>query len=100
VKILATFSDKRVQELPNVPTMVESGYPTFVIKSWLGVFGQRGLPDGIRDHLSRDIGELVNMRSVGFEPVGMQAAEFAKFYAEELKRWQSMAEETGLKRAH
>jgi tripartite-type tricarboxylate transporter receptor subunit TctC len=107
IKILATFSDKRVQELPEVPTMTESGYPGFVIKSWLGVFGPRGLPDGIRDQVSRDIGELVNkpevqkqLRSVGFEPVGMQAAEFAKFYGGELKRWQSIAEETGLKRAH
>jgi tripartite-type tricarboxylate transporter receptor subunit TctC len=78
-----------------------------VIKSWLGVFGPRGLADGIRDQLSRDISELVNkpdvqkqLRSVGFEPVGMQAAEFAKFYVGELKRWKSIAEETGLKREH
>jgi tripartite-type tricarboxylate transporter receptor subunit TctC len=107
VKILATFNDKRIEELPGVPTMVESGHPSFVIKSWLGVFGPRGLPDAIRDQLSRDISELVNkpevqrqLRSVGFEPVGMQSAEFAKFYAGELKRWQLIAEETGLKRAH
>jgi len=107
LKILAVFSDKRVAELPNVPTMAEAGFPGFVIKSWLGVFGPRGLPDAIRDQLSTVMSEIVKspapetqLRRVGFEPVGMTAAEFSRFYVGELQRWQKIANETGIKEIH
>ena len=103
LKILAVFSDKRVPELPKVPTMAEAGFPGFVIKSWLGVFGPRGLPDPIRDQLSTVMSEIVKspaaeaqLRRVGFEPVGMTAADFSRFYVGELQRWQKIANETGV----
>ena len=107
LKILAVFSDKRLSELPKVPTMAEAGFPGFVIKSWLGVFGPRGLPDPIRDQLSTVMSEIVKspaaeaqLRRVGFEPVGMTAADFSRFYVGELQRWQKIATETGLKGVH
>ena len=107
LKILAVFSDKRVAELPKVPTMAEAGFPGFVIKSWLGVFGPRGLPDAIRDQLSTVMSEIVKspapetqLRRVGLEPVGMNAAAFSRFYVGELERWRKIANETGIKEVH
>jgi tripartite-type tricarboxylate transporter receptor subunit TctC len=107
LKILAVFNDKRVPELPKVPTMAEAGFPGFVIKSWLGVFGPRRLPDPIRDQLSTVMSEIVKspgaeaqLRRVGFEPVGMTAADFRQFYVDELQRWQKIANQTGIKDVH
>jgi tripartite-type tricarboxylate transporter receptor subunit TctC len=98
------FSGRRISELPDVPTMQESGLDGFVITSWLGVFGPPNLPAAIRDRLSRAIVEIVQQqnfqekfRSIGFEPVGTDAATFARHYYEEVARWKKVAAERGIR---
>ena len=59
LKILAVFNDKRIAELPKVPTMAEAGFPDFVLKSGSVSFGPRGLPDVIRDQLSAVMSDIV-----------------------------------------
>src|SRR6185369_8874504 len=44
---LAVTSVERVKALPDVPTMVESGYPDFISSSWQGIFVPAGTPDPI-----------------------------------------------------
>lgn len=44
---LATTGENRSPWLPNLPTMVESGYPTIVFTSWFGLYGPAGLPTEI-----------------------------------------------------
>jgi tripartite-type tricarboxylate transporter receptor subunit TctC len=104
MRILATFSDHRLSELPDVPTMEESGLKDFVITSWLGVFGPPGLPVAVRDRLSRSIVEIVQqpkfqekLRSIGFDPVGTDAATFAQHYYAQVNRWKAVAAERGIR---
>lgn len=104
MRVLAVFSGQRIKELPNVPTMAESGLNDFVITSWLGVFGPPGLPPPIRDRLSRSIVEIVQQpkfqekfRSIGFEPIGTDATTFAEHYYEQVERWKKVAAERGIK---
>ena len=52
---LAVMSEARVAALPNVPTMIESGYPDFVAGSWMGVLGPAGLPKDVANWLSDHI---------------------------------------------
>ena len=66
-----------------------------------------GCPIAIRDQLSTVMSEIVKspaaetqLRRVGFEPVGMTAADFSRFYVGELQRWQKIANETGIKDVH
>ena len=47
LKMLAVLSAHRLTELPDIPTMAESGFPDFILSSWMGVFGPAGLPDPI-----------------------------------------------------
>ena len=49
---LAVMSEARVAALPNVPTMIESGYPAFIGGSWMGVLGPANLPKDVASWLS------------------------------------------------
>jgi tripartite-type tricarboxylate transporter receptor subunit TctC len=104
MRVLAVFSRQRIKGLPDVPTMEESGLNDFVITSWLGVFGPPGLPAAVRDRLSSDIVDIVRQpkfqdkfRSMGFEPIGTDAATFAREYYEQVDRWKKVAMERGIK---
>ncbi len=49
---LAVMSEARVAALPNVPTLIESGYPGFIGGSWMGVLGPAGLPRDVANWLT------------------------------------------------
>ena len=104
LKILAVTSRYRLQALPNVPTIEESGVPGFDTTAWLGVMGPAGLPAAIRDKLSTALVEIAKdpdtqdkMRKIGFEPLGKSSAEFQQFFREDVKKWTDFVKERGLK---
>jgi tripartite-type tricarboxylate transporter receptor subunit TctC len=106
IKFMAVTSRYRLQQLPNVPTMEESGLPGFEVTSWMGVFGPAELPEAIRNQLSRALVEIVaepetqaRLRSIGFEPLGKNAAQFDKTYRTDIKKWFAFVQERGLKDA-
>src|SRR5262249_58464824 len=51
LKVLAVTSAKRIAALPDVPTMVESGFPRSVTGSWRGIFVPKGTPQPVVDKL-------------------------------------------------
>lgn len=104
LKILAVTSRYRLQALPNVPTIEESGVPGFDTTAWLGVMGPAGLPAAIRDKLSTALVEIAKdpdtqdkLRKIGFEPLGKGSAEFQQFFREDVKKWTAFVKERGLK---
>ena len=52
---LAITSPKRLAYAPNLPTMVESGYPEFVASFWYGLLAPAGTPSDIVLRLNRDV---------------------------------------------
>lgn len=52
VRVLATTNERRWYELPDVPTMRESGFPQFTVHSWIGLMGPANLPREIVDKLN------------------------------------------------
>jgi tripartite-type tricarboxylate transporter receptor subunit TctC len=104
VKMLAVLSAKRLPELPEIPTMIEAGFPDFQLSSWMGIFGPAGLPDDIRQKLSDalvKIGRIAELqtriRGAGIEPVGSDAATFARFVDAEGKKWKTFVDRTGIR---
>ncbi|MEH2557041.1 tripartite-type tricarboxylate transporter receptor subunit TctC [Bradyrhizobium algeriense] len=47
VKPLAVMTDKRVTDLPDVPTIAEAGFPEATYVPWYGIYVQAGTPDAI-----------------------------------------------------
>lgn len=59
VKPLAVTSTQRLPMLPDVPTMVEAGYPGFEVLNWSAVFVPRGVPKEVRDTLFKAFADVV-----------------------------------------
>lgn len=104
LKILAILSPERDKRFPNVPTMVESGFPGFVFVSWTALFGPPKLPPDVVAKLSSAVGEAVKepevaqrLRNVGFEPVGWDAAKLDAFQRSVAATWKTIAKDTGIK---
>ena len=105
VRALAVTSRNRLSQLPDVPTLDESGLPGFHVTSWNELFGPRGLPDRIRAILSdalvdaiRNDGEIrAKMLTLGVEPVGEGSARAEAFFDEELVRWKDVIDRAGIR---
>jgi tripartite-type tricarboxylate transporter receptor subunit TctC len=94
LRALAVMSDRRLKLLPNVPTTAELGWPKLISSFWAGLYATAGAPQPVLDRLNRELVQIV--QSPGFasrvEPLGFEARattreEFAKFNADEIKRW-------------
>jgi tripartite-type tricarboxylate transporter receptor subunit TctC len=103
LKPLGITTTKRIDALPQVPTMAEAGYPEMVSSSWQGVFVPAGTPQAVVDKLhaallaTMDAPE-VRQRFAGGGVnvvVSKTPAEFASFVASENARWGKLAKESG-----
>jgi len=103
LKALAVTSTKRVEALPQVPTMAESGYPDLVTSSWQGVFVPAGTPRAVVAKLHEALVKVLAMPDVQerFSSGGVTAIasktpeEFAAYVAAESERWGKVARESG-----
>ena len=108
VRALAVTSSTRLSQLPDIPTLAERGLPGFHVTSWNELFGPRGLPDDIRDLLSKALVDAIRndadlrdkMRALGVEPIGEGSAKAEAFFDQELVRWKDVIDRAGIKLEH
>jgi len=96
-RALATTGAKRAAELPDVPTMAESGLNGYEIVSWQAIFAPAGTPAPIVNRLSTEIGKIIRqpdvrakLASMGVEPSGIGPAELASFQKSEVAKWANL----------
>jgi tripartite-type tricarboxylate transporter receptor subunit TctC len=103
LKALAVVSGKRLAQLPEVPTMVESGYPDSTSGSWQGIFVPAGTPKEIVDRLyaatqqtmkTPDVADRLAKGGVDVV-ISASSAAFAAYVAAETQRWSKVAKESG-----
>jgi len=104
IRALAVTSEGRNRNLPDVPTMIESGFPGFVTRYWNGVVAPAGTPDDIVSKLSAAINEglkspdmQASLAKIGLEPTPIPPHAFAAFIAAETQRWATVVKEAGIK---
>jgi len=103
LKILGVTSAKRIAQLPEVPTMVESGFPRSVTGSWQGIFVPKGTPAAVVERLFAvtqqvmKVPDVVQRLATGGVDVVLSASPkaFADFVASETERWGRVAHEVG-----
>ena len=102
VRALAVTSSKRLAQLPDVPTVMESGIPDFDVTSWNGLVAPVGTPRAIIAKLEARALEALKEPEVAarFDRAGatvapMGAAEFEKFYLMEIARWAPIVKASG-----
>ncbi len=103
VKAIAVWGPERYRDLPNVPTMIESGYPNLALGFWAGVWAPAGTPNEIVKQLNKAINESLGsaeMRArldkLGLEPVIQTPEEFGKFVRDEVPRWAEIVKVSGV----
>jgi tripartite-type tricarboxylate transporter receptor subunit TctC len=103
LKVLAVAAPKRIEPLPDAPTMSEAGYPAFETGSWQGIFVPAGTAKEVVDRLyaasvkTMQASEVRERLAHGGVAVVTSAspAAFTQFVAEETARWGKAAKEAG-----
>src|ERR1043166_1551032 len=103
LKPLAVTSTKRIDTLPEVPTVAEAGFPDLKAGSWQGIFVPTGTPREVVDRLFSVATQVMKepevvgrLKNGGAESVtSASPAEFQKFVAAETERGARLAKEAG-----
>lgn len=103
IKPLAVTGTKRLPDLPKVPTVQESGYPSFEAYSWIGIFAPAQTPDDVANKLTDAFQKALNdkeikekLTALGFEVMATDGPAVDKYTLEQFHRWDKFVKETGL----
>ncbi|MDD0812577.1 tripartite tricarboxylate transporter substrate binding protein [Curvibacter sp. RS43] len=103
-KALAVTGPRRLPELPQVPTVAESGYPGF--ESWIsqGVFAPAGTPADTVRRLNQAIASVLRLpevkellRQQGLEPLDNSPQDYAAWLAKQSAQWTRVIRDAGVK---
>lgn len=101
LKALGVASEKRIPELPNVPTMKEAGVP-MVANAWYGVMLPAGAPKEITEKLNAAFNKVLkdpevrkSLQGIGAQVDGGSVAEFTRFSQSEIKRYEGIVNMSG-----
>ena len=99
LRALAVTGAKRAAQLPQVPTLSESGVKDCDVYSWQAVAAPKGLPADVKGKLHAAVVAALNdpavkpkLLELGFEIVGNTPEQFAAFQASENARWKQLIE--------
>jgi tripartite-type tricarboxylate transporter receptor subunit TctC len=104
VRAIAQTRAKRASSYPNVPTMVESGFPNFEATTWYGLAGPGKMPAAMVQRMNEDINKVLLMPDVmeklaqfGAEDGGGSAQRFADFIRTEQVKWAKVVKDSNVK---
>jgi tripartite-type tricarboxylate transporter receptor subunit TctC len=104
LRALAVTAERRHRLIPAVPTTAEAGLPTLVIGNWTGMMVPAATPAPARMAIAagvqaalRDPGLRTRAEEGGFELLGWDAAESARFLQAEVGRWATLVTEAGIR---
>jgi tripartite-type tricarboxylate transporter receptor subunit TctC len=104
VRALAVTSDKRMEDLPDVPTMAEAGVTGMEVGLWSGIFAPAATPPGIVRKLETELRKIMQMadvkekfKAMATPTVGSTAAEFTRTIDTETKMWREVGQAANVK---
>jgi tripartite-type tricarboxylate transporter receptor subunit TctC len=104
VRPLAVTGTARSPDFPHLPTMIESGYPDYVLTFWTGVVAPAGTPADIVNRLNAAINDSLKSRTVkerlaksNVDTNIVSPSEFAAFIASEAEKWGGIIRTSGIK---
>ena len=104
VRLLGVSSEKRAPQLPDVPTIAESGFPGFNVLTWNGLMAPAGTPKEIVNKIAGEMGRAAKdpqfgarVQQYGSDPLNNTPEEFAALIAADLAVWSDVIKSTGLK---
>jgi tripartite-type tricarboxylate transporter receptor subunit TctC len=99
---LAVTSAKRVDDLPNVPTINELGYTGFDAVTWFGLLAPAGTPKDVIARLNAEFNKALQNADLrkalgdqGADPAGGTPEQFATVIKDDIPRWGKVVKESG-----
>ena len=103
LRALATTGPVRLRQLPDLPTMQESGVPGYVFDSWYGLLAPRGTPEPVLARLHQAVVQalqskelLARLSTEAAEPVGSTPQQFTQYLSDEVEKYARLVKELGL----
>ena len=104
LKPLGVGSKQARPDPAGCPHHREAGVPGYEASNWWGIVAPAGVPQAVVDRIRKELAVVLTAKPVieqfaneGAEVVQMSQAEFADFIAAELKKWQQVVKESGMK---
>ena len=101
--VLAVSSPKRVQVIPDVPSVTEAGLPGAVFRFWNGLSVPAGTPKDVVQKMHDVIEKALQspevqakLAKLGVEPAHMSVEEFGKFFREDYEATRQLAKDAGI----
>ena len=103
VRALAVTSPKRMEDLPDVPTLKEAGVDVDAVL-WSGIFLPKATPPAIAKKLESELirvaklpDVVARLKQIGIEAMGSSSDDFAKVLAADIARWSAVARAANIK---
>ncbi len=103
-RVIASTGQKRFDATPEVPTMIELGYPDFVALTWIGFLAPGGTPRPIIDRYNKEIVRIlhrpeirVKLDQMQMDLVAGSPEQFSQLIRSEIPRWGKVIRDTGAK---
>lgn len=103
IRALAVTSATRFGAAPDLPTMIEAGYPGFVSILACGLMAPAGTPQAIIDKVHKDSVKVLAMpevraklKDIGMEVIANSPAEFAAAIKAETPQWAKVIKDAGI----
>jgi tripartite-type tricarboxylate transporter receptor subunit TctC len=103
IRAIVVASNRRMSELPDVPTTIESGMPDFTITTWVGLLAPAGLPADVSTKLTAAMNKIMVKNSVqeklaraGRAVPPTSTAEFLNYLKVERAAWTRKVQEAGI----
>jgi len=102
LKALATTGPTRASSLPELPTMIEAGFPGYISTAWFGIVAPAGTPKEIIARLNAEGQKaakspdfIKRMNELGYDIVGGSPEQMGAMIQEEVKRWGPVVKASG-----
>jgi tripartite-type tricarboxylate transporter receptor subunit TctC len=103
LRALSTMAPQRLAANPELPTMIELGYPDLQLTDWQGVAVPAGTPAEVIERLGKEIAGIVaqpdmkqRLEQLSMEPAGLGPVEFKQMIHSETQRWSRVVRELHL----
>lgn len=104
LKVIASTGRTRFAATPDVPTMIEQGFPEFEAVSWIGFLAPGGTPRPIIDRYNKEMVRIIKspevrakLEQLQFDVVAGSPEQFAQWIQTEIPRWGAVIKATGAK---
>jgi tripartite-type tricarboxylate transporter receptor subunit TctC len=104
LRAIAVTGDKRLPELPNVPTFAESGLKGFDATAWYGIMAPANTPKDVIANLNAAVNKVLadpgvrkRLQEMGAEPAGGTPEQLGDYLRQELAKWGKVIRDAKIK---